>query len=284
MSVTYSKRRLLDYQPCRYGTSRINFRGPKRALDTRYVAFLGGTETFGKFVAKPFPALVEKSVGMPCVNFGCINAGVDAFLHDPEVLRAASQSDVSVIQVLGAHNMSNRFYRVHPRRNDRFVGASPLMQSLFHDFDFTDYNFTRHMLQELAIRAEDRLSFVRAELRSAWTARMRQLLGAIEGPKLLLWFADHRPPKRTRGAMIGSDPLFVDASMLDGLRPLVDGIVVVRASEEALARRTRGVRCAPIELEVAEQLLGPAAHREAANTLVDALRPFLNKTQKKRPA
>jgi hypothetical protein len=32
----------LTYAPCRYGMSRILFRGPKRRLDTPYVAFVGG--------------------------------------------------------------------------------------------------------------------------------------------------------------------------------------------------------------------------------------------------
>ena len=33
---------------CRYGNSRLFFRGPKGNLSGRYHAFIGGTETFGK--------------------------------------------------------------------------------------------------------------------------------------------------------------------------------------------------------------------------------------------
>ena len=40
----------LDYFPCRYGRSRVLFRGPRRPLDVPYVAFLGGTETYGRFL------------------------------------------------------------------------------------------------------------------------------------------------------------------------------------------------------------------------------------------
>ena len=50
----------LTYAPCRYGMSRIMFRGPKRRLDNPYFACIGGTETYGKFIDRPFPALIEK--------------------------------------------------------------------------------------------------------------------------------------------------------------------------------------------------------------------------------
>ena len=60
----------LDYFPCRYGRSRVLFRGPKRPLDGPYVAFLGGTETYGRFIETPFPALVEPALGQACINFG----------------------------------------------------------------------------------------------------------------------------------------------------------------------------------------------------------------------
>ena len=44
----------LDYFPCRYGASRAVFRGPERDLSRPYVALLGGSATFGKYVATPF--------------------------------------------------------------------------------------------------------------------------------------------------------------------------------------------------------------------------------------
>ncbi|MDC1223540.1 DUF6473 family protein [Ascidiaceihabitans sp.] len=36
----------LDYLPCRYGTSKLLFRGPRRPLKEPYIAFLSGTETY----------------------------------------------------------------------------------------------------------------------------------------------------------------------------------------------------------------------------------------------
>ena len=110
----------LDYLPCRYGSSKLVFRGPRRELGQPFVAFVGSSETYGKFIKEPFPALVEQQLGRACVNFGLLNAGVDAFVHDPFVRNTAAQADVTVVQIMGAQNMTNRFYAVHPRRNDRF--------------------------------------------------------------------------------------------------------------------------------------------------------------------
>ena len=64
------------------------------------------------------------------VNLGCLNAGPDVYLNDPEILRIASKADVTVLQVVGAANLTNRFYTVHPRRNDRFLHASPWLQTV----------------------------------------------------------------------------------------------------------------------------------------------------------
>ena len=49
----------LDYFPCRYGHSKLLFRGPRRKLDGAYCAVLGGSETYGKYVREPYPALIE---------------------------------------------------------------------------------------------------------------------------------------------------------------------------------------------------------------------------------
>ena len=125
----------LDYYPCRYGKSKLLFRGPKRALDQPYIAALGGSETYGKFVQKPWTDLLEGEIGTPVVNFGYLNAGVDVFLNETEITKFTRGAQATVIQLTGAHNLSNRYYAVHPRRNDRFLRASQLMRSVFKEIE-----------------------------------------------------------------------------------------------------------------------------------------------------
>src|SRR5210317_223864 len=89
----------LSYSPCRYGSSRMLFRGPRKRLDLPYLAFIGGTETYGKFLEKPFPTLVEKAMRQTCVNFGCMNGGIDAFVNDPTIMDICAEADLTVVQV-----------------------------------------------------------------------------------------------------------------------------------------------------------------------------------------
>ncbi|MGA9251582.1 MAG: DUF6473 family protein, partial [Roseobacter sp.] len=211
----------LNYAPCKYGNSSILFRGPERRLDAPYVAFLGGTETYGKFIKTPFPALVESNLGVNCINFGIPNAGIDVLANEGFLINAVLGAQISVVQIVGAQNLSNRFYTVHPRRNDRFINASPLLSSIYPEVDFSEVHFTRHMLNILYGVSHKRFAVVRQELQAAWMARMKLLLRRIRGKAVLLWLADH-PPVDERDAQVNpanmSDPLFVTRQMLEQLR------------------------------------------------------------------
>ncbi|MFG6499858.1 DUF6473 family protein [Sulfitobacter sp. 1A13191] len=263
----------LDYLPCRYGTSKLMFRGPRRRLEAPYIAFLGGTETYGKFIEDPFPARVEAEIGKTCVNFGFPNAGIDAFAHDPFVAQAASQADVTVVQVMGAQNMTNRFYSVHRRRNDRFVGASALLQTIYREVDFSQFHFNRHMLTHLMQVSPERFEAVRAELQQAWMARMRLMLGQIQGRTLLLWLAD-RPPVATAAQPLGElghDPLFVTREMLDAVAQHATAKIEVVTPKDPSAGPTAGMVVSEFEAQAASEMLGPMAHASAAAALTDAL-------------
>ena len=263
----------LDYLPCRYGASKLVFRGPKRDLDQPFVAFVGSTETYGKFIEEPFPTLVEQQLGKTCANFGLMNAGIDAFVHDPFVINTAAQSDVTVVQVMGAQNMTNRFYAVHPRRNDRFVSASTLLKTIYREVDFADFHFNRHMLRDLLTLSPDRFYTVKAELQQAWLARMRLMLGGIKGKIILLWFSAQPPSDDTaeEDTCLGCDPLFISKQMMAQITPLVTEVVTVTASPQAQNGGTEGMVFSELEAPAAQEMLGPRAHQEAADALVKAI-------------
>ncbi|WP_370400132.1 DUF6473 family protein [Sulfitobacter sp. JB4-11] len=265
----------LDYLPCRYGASRLLFRGPRRDLSAPYVAFIGGTETYGKFIAKPFPMLVEEATGLTCANFGLPNAGIDAFAHDPFVPDAASKSAITVLQVMGAQNMTNRFYTVHPRRNDRFVSAANLLRTIYREVDFADFHYNRHMLTDLAQVSPDRFATVRAELQAAWSARMRLMLKKIVGKSVVLWFSDHAPRSHEEtldDQSFNGDPLFVTREMMDEVASLAAHVVEVVPSDAAQAQGTEGMMFSEMESVAASEMMGPAAHAEAAEALADVIR------------
>lgn len=264
----------LHYFPCRYDSSRLLFRGPRRNMAGDHVAFLGGTETYGKFLREPFPALVEAALGLPSVNLGCVQAGPDAYLNDPGTLDLTRQAAVTVVQVTGALNLSNRLYAVHPRRNDRFLRASPALQGLYPEVDFTEFAFTRHLTRSLSEVSPDRFGLVVAELRAAWVARMVTLLDRLPVPVVLMWLGFHPPPTRPVDDPM-ADPPLIHAGMLSPLRARVAAYVEVVASAQARAEGVRGMAFPPLEAQAAQGLPGPAAHAEAAAALVPVIRGLL---------
>ena len=261
----------LDYYPCRYGSSRLLFRGPRRDIDRAYVAVLGGTETYGKFVPLPFPDLIEQELGLPVANLGCMNAGPDVFLNEAAVTQIAAQASVTVVQILGAQNLSNRYYAVHPRRNDRFLGATPLLRTIFPRVDFTEFNFTRHMLMSLQSASADKFEVVAEELRAAWVTRMKLLLSRLGRRVILLWVSDQPPPSPTRRVDLARNPLLIDSEMINAIRAPVAGYVEAVFSAAALSQGVEGMAFAPMEAPAAAGLPGPAAHREVADLLMPAI-------------
>lgn len=268
----------LNYAPCKYGNSRVLFRGPERRLDAPYVAFLGGTETYGKFIKTPFPALVESNLGVNCVNFGIPNAGIDVLANEGFLIDAVLGAQMSVLQIVGTQNLSNRFYTVHPRRNDRFISASPLLASIYPEVDFSEFRFTRHMLNILYGVSSERFAVVRHELQQGWMARTKLLLRRIRGKAVLLWLADHPPLDEAEVSLnpaINSDPLFVTRQMLEQLRVHAKDFAEVGVSQKALAAGTQGMVFSELEAPAAQKLFGPQAHGEAAQLLTGMLRQYV---------
>ena len=102
--------------------------------------------------------------------------GVDMHLGDPELAQRAEEARGFVLVLPPLGNLSNPFYSVHPRRNDRFVAARPALKALFPDVDFAAIAFTGHALGTLAGTCPDRFAEVRKILAALWVTRMRLLL------------------------------------------------------------------------------------------------------------
>ena len=65
------------------------------------------------------------------MNFGLPNAGPDVFLADEGMLRILQGARAVVLQIPPAMNLANSHYRVHPRRNDRFLSAEAPLRALY---------------------------------------------------------------------------------------------------------------------------------------------------------
>jgi hypothetical protein len=237
-------------------------------LSRPYIAMLGGSPTFGKYVARPFPTLVEQALGHPVANLGGLNAGPDFYLTDPATLQVASRAHAAVVQVTGAEALSNPLYTVHNRRNDRFLTATDQLRDLYPEVEFTDIHFTRHLLQVLDRTDPARFRIIVQTLKDSWLQKMRMLLGRLPAQSLILWLADVPPPE-TADSLGAPSPLFIDRAMLSALgRDLVEAVPTAAARAEGEA----GLLFPETEAMQARSLPGSAVHAEVALRLAPMLR------------
>lgn len=243
----------------RHDGSRIAVRGPDSELRHPYLAVLGGSETFGRGVEQPYPELLARRLDMPVMNLGVMHAGASLFSNEPWLLDMASRARLTVLQVTGAQNMSNRLYCVHSRRNDRFLTCSDNLRRLYPEIDFTEFNFTGHLMGSLRKVSEDRFRTVLDELRWAWVQRMHRIISVIQSDVMLLWMSERSPDDPADNADCG-EPTYVTRDMLNELLPETLGVAEVVRKRPRAAVEDAPYGCsdaeAPLHEAVAECLAG----------------------------
>ena len=255
--------------PVHFDGSRMPFRGPAVSLDRGYVLCLGGSETYGKFVADPFPRLLARRMGVPILNMGAMNAGLDFLITDAAVARAIDGAEAVVLQVPGAANLTNRYYSVHPCRNDRFVRASGALMRLLPGLEVTDIHYTRHLLSRLQTLSTPAFQRVVQALRDRWRDRMGLLLDRIAPPVHLLWASSRPADGWVPARDLVADPLFVTPPMLAAMRPRVATMTEVATPPRRSVARWRPALGAADQ--AARALPGAAFHLRTASALLPHL-------------
>ena len=157
---------LFDYKVYRFGRTRQLFRGPQPDLRGKYMSFIGASHTFGRYSDRPFPTILEEKLGLTAFNLGTEGAGPGFFLSDPEVLRAASDSEICIVEAMSAMALSNRMFTVRPRRNIRLHAVSDLLRGIYPDVEFDRFSFVRPMLVALREQDETRYRLVSNEMKN----------------------------------------------------------------------------------------------------------------------
>ena len=280
MTMDTIDRTTIDYQNYRFGRSRQRFRGPKPNLSKPYVAFIGGSETYGRFVSEPYPQLVQEQIDLTCANWGTPGAGPSFFLKDPAVLEACSAAQVCVISVMGAVSMSNRLYSVFKRRNARLRSTSEMLEALYPKMDFSEFRFAHNMLHRMYRSNPDNFRVVEMEIQQAWVARMRELMEDIETARVLVWMSTRSPDEGCspdqRESFV-TPPAFVTREMLEKVAPMADMVVEYVPGAEAAAEIAGGG--VSDENQVAEPVLrypGQMMHRQLADILAEPIKNVLD--------
>lgn len=260
----------LDYQPSALPGSALRFRGPLNVDRGPAVVCIGSSETFGRFIDAPYAAQLDAALDLPVLNLGVINAGLDVMVNDPAIAANVANAEAVVMQITSAHTLTNRFYSVHPRRNDRFLSASAMLRTIYPQVDFTEFHFTRHLLSHLQTESSDRFEIVRTELEIAWVARMRRFLNSLAPPVHLLWLANRRPDA-AESSDLTQYPLFITMKMLELVGQDAASVTIAAPKADESRDGVQGKFFGPSEEAAARMLPGPALHAMAADKLLEHL-------------
>lgn len=265
----------IDYDGYVWGRLSQVYRGPKPDLTQPYVACIGGAQTFGRYVERPYPSLLSGALNHQVANFGTANAGPGFFLRDSEVLEAASAAEVCVVQVMSARSLSNRLFKVKLARNAQIEAVSKALEDLFPHVDFETFTYAHNMLNQIAEDDPEKFLSVETELKTAWVARTRVLLQSIQTKRVLFWFSERAPddaPDLSAETPGLKYPQFVDQAMIDAVAPLADAVVHCVTSvgmPQPLTRAGEPVLQTPFGMPVTENRYypSPEMHEAAAEAL-----------------
>ena len=188
MSYVTMDARPVDFILCQYGNSKNLFRGPKKSCKHSYGVCLGDAGTFGGKVPDPFSAMLEREMDMPIFNLGAQHSGVGFYTEDDAIHEIVENAQVVFIEAPSVVNQSNPFYRVHPRRNDRFVTALGPLYDLFPEADFVECHFTKHLITKLISIDSARADIVFRALHGEWVRNLTIMRARWRAKTVIYWY------------------------------------------------------------------------------------------------
>jgi hypothetical protein len=221
-SHDYSKRdyELVDYQY--YSLPEIphlRFRGPQiPAADLasgNYFSCLGGAQTHGVYIQKPYPNLLAEKLGLPALNLSLGGCGPGVYLMAEGMIDVINRGRFVIMQVMTARNDSNSRmapYGFVEAARDMKNGGEPLSAGAIWARIFNE-------------EPERLLAYI-AESQASWRRRYRDLIERIKVPSILFNFSykplDEPIDTSTWEKMIHPFPQFVDSASVDAVKSLCD--------------------------------------------------------------
>lgn len=269
--------------------SRVELRNAQAEYDTRepYIACVGSAATFGRLVARPFPALLAERLGMPVLNLGVGGARPGIFLEEESLAELIRGAACVVIEAMSARGYATDLFV--PNHDFTNMGRPPWPEPATADTStswFVDTVYARALLD----RDTARLEAARMICRAAYVTDMKRL-AALAPRRGVLFYFSQRPPEFTPTlpaagfeAWAGTFPHHVDRRLLDLLAPLFADVVTVAStagSPEPIHDRETG---APLTLfpdmpRPHENFYYPSAamHALAAEALAPVVRNVLDR-------
>ena len=239
------------------------FRGP---LDRGpgAIAWLGAAQTFGRYVADPFPAIVGSRLGLGTLNLGGAGTSPEYYLRRPILFDEVNRCPVAVIQVMSARGIDYGSFRsaegrVGGVRTDTGLPAESL--DVINGLLARGESHEAHRLIE--------------ESQRAWVEKMTRLFESVTCRTVLLYISFEEPPEEVvvNDTMVKKGfPQLVSLEMIRDIAPLADDFVSV-VSHAGIPQVLRDVRGRIARVN--EYYPSPEMHRLAAEGLTPAVKRLL---------
>lgn len=290
MSIGYQERDLqfVDYQLYGLATPKRHFvlRGPKPPLKPNsYITCVGGAFTYGCFVERPWPSLLQDALSFPCLNLGEAGAGPRFFNHASQdgLLSYINGGRIAIIMVMSGRSDQNSIYANEEGLETLTFRADGSKMSANAAYDKLLAEQTRE--EVMAIVTETRVNYV---------DQFKQLLSKITVPKILFWYSNRKPAytegfENANALYCGMPnkvpfPEFVNQEMIEALTREADEYVeciTERGKPHKLVSRFTGL---PVTISDRGRVISenvhypsPEMHRDAALLLEPVCRKLLSR-------
>lgn len=206
-------RNVIDYDLWFEAESMVEFRGPRRDFSASGgIVCIGAAQTFGRFVARPFPQQVSDLLQCDVLNLGRSGAGPEYYLERSVLMNRLHRADTVIVQAMSARSVTAGRFQARKNNNGvlKYVdgpmaGQSDLAQRAYQTLRETE--------------GEDAFWLQVAAVQAQWVAYHQKLADAIPGEKVLLWLSEHAPPDTLdlRNSPVGIFPHFVTSAMVESV-------------------------------------------------------------------
>lgn len=175
---------IIDYKI--YDFQGLELRGPK--LDnSKYIAYIGASQTFGRFCLEPYPNLLGQKLDLGTLNLGVGGKGPAYFLNNPTILEAINKAELVILQVLSGRSTGNSVFESTDggMHGIRLIDGQKMRSDRFYS-ELINGRDKRGLSQEFMknLVKETRENYIKLNV---------ELLEAIKPPTIFLWLSTRTP-------------------------------------------------------------------------------------------
>jgi Domain of unknown function (DUF6473) len=226
----YSKRdaEIVDYQFYRLPElPSVGFRGPPipeaDLASGNYCTAIGAAQTLGVYAAEPYPALLARETGLPCLNLSTGGGTAAFFASQLGLIERINRGRLAILQVMTARSEGNS--RGEP------VGINFMRDTRTGETEMTEAFWLRLLAEE-----REAVPALISETLVSWRQSYARLISQLRVPVILFYFSTKPEDEQvnyaanTRDEFYGSFPQFVNMPAIRDVAALCAGYAECRSA------------------------------------------------------